>query len=225
MRTILVVDDDKYIRQLVMLHLKEEGFSVLLAEDGQKALDMLEATPCDMAVVDIMMPHIDGYELTEAIREYYDIPIILLTAKSQMRDKEKGFLSGTDDYLVKPFEPKELVYRIRALFRRYDKNAKDVITIGKTVISIKSYEVTVGEQAFILPLKEFELLFYLASHLNQVITREKIIERIWGYDFEGDERTVDVHIKRLRERFSNITDDFHIKTVRSVGYALEEAAS
>lgn len=225
MRKVLVVDDDKNIRNLVRLHLREEGFSVLLAEDGQKALDLLETTPCDMAVVDIMMPHVDGYELTEDIREYYDIPVILLTAKSQMRDKEKGFLSGTDDYLVKPFEPKELVYRIKALFRRYEKNAQDVITIGTTVISRKSYEVTVREQVFILPLKEFELLFYLASHLNQVITREVIIEQVWGYDFEGDERTVDVHIKRLRERFSKITDDFHIKTIRSVGYALEEASS
>lgn len=222
MSTILVVDDDHNIRNLVKLHLREEGFNVLLAEDGQEALNVLEREPCDMAVVDIMMPIVDGYELTKDIREYYDIPVILLTAKSQMKDKEKGFLSGTDDYLVKPFEPKELVYRIKALFRRYEKNADDVITIGSTVISKKTYEVKVGEQAFILPLKEFELLFYLASHQEQVIPREQIVENVWGYDFEGDERTVDVHIKRLRERFSSIAGDFHIKTIRSVGYALEE---
>src|SRR5699024_3699832 len=222
MSTILVVDDDQNIRNLVKLHLREGGFKVLLAEDGQEALNILESDPCDMAIVDIMMPFVDGYELTKDIREYYDIPVILLTAKGQMEDKEKGFLSGTDDYLVKPFEPKELVYRIKALFRRYEKNADDVITIGSTVISKKTYEVKIGEQAFILPLKEFEVLFYLASHQNQVIPREQIVEQIWGYDFEGDERTVDVHIKRLRERFSKVTDDFHIKTIRSVGYELEE---
>lgn|SRR5699024_2910273 len=224
MSTVLVVDDDENIRHLVSLHLREEGYTVLLAENGEEALDMLESTPCDMAVVDIMMPVIDGYELTKDIREYYDIPVILLTAKGQMKDKEKGFLSGTDDYMVKPFEPMELIYRIKALFRRYEKNSEDVITIGSTVISKKNYEVHIGHQAFILPLKEFEVLFYLASRKNQVIPREQIVEQIWGYDFEGDERTVDVHIKRLRERFSNVTDDFYIKTVRSVGYALEESS-
>src|SRR5699024_5213060 len=220
--TILIVDDDQHIRNLVSVYLKEEGFTVFEAKDGHEALGILENKPSDMAIVDIMIPIIDGYELTKDIRDFYDIPVILLTAKGQMEDKEKGFLSGTDDYMVKPFEPKELLYRIRVLFRLYEKNIEDVITLGKTVINRKNYVVEINDKSFLLPLKEFELLFLLASHPNQVFSRTQLIERIWGFDYEGDERTVDVHIKRLRERFSKITDDFHIKTVRSVGYALEE---
>lgn len=222
MSNILIVDDDPNIRNLVSIYLKEEGFTVFQAENGQEALKVLEKKLCDMAIVDIMMPVVDGYELTKDIREFYDIPVILLTAKSQIEDKEKGFLSGTDDYLVKPFDPRELLYRIKALFRRYEKNTDDVITLGLTVISKKNYEVRIGDQAFLLPLKEFELLFYLASHPDQVFSRRQLVEKIWGFDYEGDERTVDVHIMRLRERFSKITEDFHIKTIRGVGYALEE---
>ncbi|MDY0407675.1 response regulator transcription factor [Virgibacillus soli] len=221
MTTILVVDDDQNILNLVSVYLKDEGFNVLKAENGQEALNLLEKNPCDMAIVDVMMPVIDGYELTKDIRNFYDIPIILLTAKDQLKDKEKGFLSGTDDYLVKPFEPKELLYRIKALFRRYEKNTEDVITLGSTVINKKNYVVEIDDKSFLLPLKEFELLFYLASHPSQVFSRGHLIERIWGFDYDGDERTVDVHIKRLRERFTKITSDFHIKTIRSVGYALE----
>lgn len=222
MRNILIVDDDQHIRNLVKVYLSDEGFHVLEAENGLEALNVLEKTTCDLAVVDIMMPVADGYELTKDIREYYDIPVIMLTAKSQIEDKEKGFSSGTDDYLVKPFEPKELLFRVKALLRRYEKNSEVVIKLGTTIISKKSYEVQMGEQSFLLPLKEFELLFLLASHPGQVFSREHLIEKIWGVDYEGDERTVDVHIKRLRERFSNRTDDFRIKTVRGVGYSLEE---
>lgn len=222
MNAILVVDDDQTARDLVSLYLKEEGFTVFEAENGQEAMSLLEKNPCDMAIVDIMMPIVNGYELTKDIREFYDIPVILLTAKDQIEDKEKGFLSGTDDYLVKPFEPRELLFRIKALFRRYEKNSENIITLGSTVINRKSYEVKVGNQTFLLPLKEFELLYFLASHQNQAFTREQLIEKVWGYDYEGDERTVDVHIKRLRERFSKVTKDVQIKTIRGVGYALEE---
>lgn len=220
--SVLVVDDDENIRQLVSIHLKEEGFTVYEAENGQEALDELEQNPCDMAIVDIMMPVMDGYELTKVIREYYDIPIIMLTAKDQIEDKREGFLSGTDDYLVKPFEPEELIYRIQALFRRYERNIDDIITLGSTTINKKNYEVKVEEQSYLLPLKEFELLFFLASQPGQVFTRGQLVERIWGFDYEGDERTVDVHIKRLRGRFSKASNDFRIKTVRGIGYALEE---
>lgn len=219
---ILIADDDEHIRNLVEIHLKEEGFNVLQAENGEKALEVLASYPCDLAIVDIMMPVMDGYELTRDIRQYYDIPIILLTAKDQIEDKEKGFLSGTDDYLVKPFEPRELIFRIRTLFRLYDKNIDEVISLGKTRINRKTYDVSIGEESFLLPLKEFELLFLLASEPGRVFTRAQLIDRIWGYDYEGDERTVDVHIKRLRERFSKLTGDFKIATVRGVGYALEE---
>lgn len=222
LQTILVVDDDPNIRNLVAVYLKEEGYTVHQAVNGEEALSKLEKYACDMAIVDIMMPVIDGYELTKDIRNFYDIPIILLTAKGQIEDKEKGFLSGTDDYLVKPFESRELLFRIKALFRRYRMNTENIITLGTTVINKKSYEVKIGDQAFLLPLKEFELLFFLASHLNQVFSRQQLIERIWGFDYEGDKRTVDVHIKRLRDRFSKLSDDFHIKTIRGVGYSLEE---
>lgn len=223
--TILIVDDDEHIRKLVSVHLKEAGYDVETASDGEKALHILEKEPIDMAIVDIMMPIVDGYELTEDIRDFYDIPVILLTAKDQIEDKEKGFLSGTDDYLVKPFEPKELLFRMKALFRRYEKNTDDVIQFGQTVISKKNYEVTIGEASYILPLKEFELLFLLASYPDQVFSREQLVERIWGFDYEGDERTVDVHIKRLRKRFMNLSNDFEIKTVRGVGYAFEAKKS
>src|SRR5690625_2736316 len=222
MRTILVVDDDQNIRNLVSIYLKEENFTVLTVVDGEEALHILEKNHCDMAIVDIMMPVANGYELTKDIREYYDIPVILLTPKSQIEDKENGLLSGTDDYLMKPFEPTVLLYRIKALFRLYDKSTDDVITLGSTVISKKNYKVKIDDQSFLLPLKEFELLFFLASHPGQVFPREQLVEKIWGFDYEGDERTVDVHIKRLRKRFSTLTNDFYIKTVRGVGYALEE---
>lgn len=222
MISILVVDDDVNIRKLVSVYLEEEGFTVTEAENGSVALERLSETVFDMAIVDIMMPIVDGFELTKDIREYYDIPVILLTAKDQIEDKEKGFLLGADDYIVKPFEPRELLFRMRALFRRYDKNTNHLLTLGKTIINRKKFEVKVGNKDYMLPSKEFELLFLLASHPGQVFSREQIVERVWGYDYEGDERTVDVHIKRLRKRFSAITDDFFIKTVRNVGYLLEE---
>jgi DNA-binding response OmpR family regulator len=172
--------------------------------------------------VDVMMPFMDGYALTKEIRNNYDIPVVLLTAKNQIEDKEKGFQSGTDDYLVKPFEPKELLFRIKALLRRYDKQQdQSIIRLGNIVINKKSYEVQIGDRTILLPLKEFDLLYFLISNPMQVFSRDTLIEHIWGLDYEGDERTVDVHIKRLRERFSKLTDDFQIKTVRGVGYLLE----
>lgn len=224
MTTILIVDDDPNILKLVSVHLTEVGYKVFKAENGNEALEVLEKEKCDLAVVDVMMPYMDGYSLTKEIRELYDIPIILLTAKNQIEDKEQGFQSGTDDYLVKPFEPKELLFRIKALLRRYDKQPADsIITIGNTTLNKKSYEVHIGNRTILLPLKEFELLYFLMSQPKQVFTRDHLIEHIWGLDFEGDERTVDVHIKRLRERFSKLTDDFQIKTVRGIGYLLEAA--
>jgi DNA-binding response OmpR family regulator len=187
-----------------------------------EALEILKKQACNLAVVDVMMPYMDGYALTKEIRTQYDIPVILLTAKSEIEDKERGFQAGTDDYLVKPFEPKELIFRIKALLRRYDhQQDESMLRIGGTTINKKSYEVQIGKRTLLLPLKEFELLYYLVSNPKQVFSREHLIEQIWGLDYEGDARTVDVHIKRLRERFSNVTEDFQIKTVRGVGYFLE----
>ncbi|MEH7347065.1 response regulator transcription factor [Bacillus sp. JJ1532] len=221
MKTILVADDDQHVRYLVKELLMKEGFQVIEAADGAEALKRLHNQICELAIVDIMMPVMDGYKLTVEIRKHFDIPVVLLTAKSQIEDKEIGYLSGTDDYLVKPFEPKELIFRVNALLRRYGKAMESNIRIGSMLINKKSYEIEVNGKTFILPLKEFELMYYLASNLNQVFSRGQLIEQVWGMDYEGDERTVDVHIKRLRERFSNTSDDFSIKTIRGIGYSLE----
>ncbi|MBM7653060.1 response regulator transcription factor [Neobacillus cucumis] len=222
MTNILIVDDDVNILKLVDIHLSEQGYQVFQAKDGMEALGILKKATCDLAVVDVMMPFMDGYTLTKQIRTLYDIPVLLLTAKSEIEDKEQGYQAGTDDYLTKPFEPKELIFRIKALLRRYDHQLDEsILKIGKTAINKKSYEVQVGNRSLLLPLKEYELLSYLMSNPKQVFSREHLIEQIWGLDYEGDARTVDVHIKRLRERFNKLTDDFQIKTVRGVGYLLE----
>ncbi len=221
MNQILIVDDDKHIRQLVSKYLGEAGFLVKGASNGLMAIEELERSDYSLAVVDIMMPEMDGFELTRQIKQQYDIPVILLTAKSQLQDKEKGFTMGTDDYLVKPFELKELLFRIKALLRRYKQGAELVIKFNSVEINKASYELKISESTLLLPLKEFELLYFLASNKNRVFSREQLIEQVWGSQYDGSDRTVDVHIKRLRERFSKLTDDFIIKTVRGVGYVLE----
>lgn len=221
---ILVVDDDPHIRELLRFYFLQERYTVIEAADGEEASNLLETEQIHLAVVDVMMPKKNGWELCEEIRKYYDIPVILLTAKGEMEDKAKGFLSGTDDYVVKPFEPEELLFRVRALLRRYQMVSENVITMGNTVIDRNNYEVKVNEESFILPLKEFELLTQLASTPDRTYTRAQLLELVWGIDFEGDSRTIDVHIKRLRERFRNLTEDFQIITVRGLGYKLEVKA-
>jgi two-component system, OmpR family, response regulator len=221
MINILVADDDTHIRELLKHYLQSEGFVVFEASDGEEASDCITKEQIHLAVVDVMMPNKDGFQLCEEIRKYHDFPVILLTAKDQLSDKEKGFSVGTDDYLTKPFEPKELLFRIKALLRRYQMVNAEKIELNGTVIDRKSYEVTCNNKLLMLPMKEFELLSQLASFPGRIFSREELIQLIWGVDFEGDDRTVDVHIKRLRERFSNRTDDFSIKTVRGVGYKLE----
>lgn len=221
MLPILVVDDDAHIRELVKFHLHTEGYIVWEASNGREAISILEREKINLAIIDIMMPEVDGYQLCKKAREIYDIPIIMLTAKDQLIDKEKGFVMGTDDYVIKPFEPKEILFRVKALLRRYQVLNQDSIVIGQTTIDRKSYEVRCFGNTILLPYKEFELLSQLASYPNRVFMRAELIQLIWGEEFTGDERTIDVHIKRLRERFSNITQDFAIKTVRGVGYKLE----
>ncbi|MEO2076676.1 MAG: response regulator transcription factor [Bacillus sp. (in: firmicutes)] len=222
MRKILVVDDDRHILDLVSIHLTQAGYQVLKAENGIQALGILESELPDLAIVDVMMPGIDGIELTKTIRnDHVDIPVLLLTAKRELEDKEKGFLAGSDDYIVKPFEPKELLFRITAILRRYDKPADTKLQVGSLTINRKRFEVTAGTSTLLLPLKEFELLSLLASKPNQVYERAAIMEKIWGYDYEGDEQTLNTHIKRIRERLSKIASDVEITTVRGVGYKLE----
>lgn len=218
---ILIADDDPHIRELLGLYLRKEGYAIHEAEDGSAAARLLEQTPVHLAIVDVMMPLKNGWELCEEIRRYYDIPVILLTAKGEQRDKAKGFLSGTDDYIVKPFEPEELLFRVKALLRRYQMVSSDLITLRDTIIDRRSYEIKVNGEPLQLPLKEFELLAQLAAHPGQLFTREQLLRLVWGEDYNGDSRTIDVHIKRLRERFAGISKDLVITTVRGIGYKLE----
>src|SRR5690625_1938312 len=197
MITILTVDDDPHIRELLRLYIQKEGFRSIEAVDGQHALDILAKERIHLAIVDIMMPNVDGYELCEQIRKTYDIPVMMLTAKRELVDKEKAYLAGTDDYVIKPFEPKEVIFRIKALLRRFQMISEEVIFIGQTIIDRKSYEVTSHGKTIILPLKEFELLAQLASYPDRTYTREQLIELVWGRDFTGSDRTVDVHIKKI----------------------------
>lgn len=221
MSKILIVDDDKNILDLVRIHLMQAGYQVLKADNGVQALEVLETEIPDLAIVDVMMPGMNGYELTKHIRENIDIPVLLLTAKGELEDKEKGFLSGSDDYVVKPFEPKELLFRIAAILRRYDKPSETILRVGSVMINRKSFEVSAGKSTLLMPLKEFEVLALLATHPNQVFERADIMEKVWGYDYDGDEQTLNTHIKRIRERLAKFATDVEIVTIRGVGYKLE----
>jgi two-component system OmpR family response regulator len=221
LKKIIVADDDVHIRTLLRHVLTREGYHVLEAGDGREAVTLMQEQTVDLAVVDVMMPHMDGLELCSYIRETYDIPVILLTARQQLSDKEQGYLRGTDDYVTKPFEPEELLFRIKALFRRYSIASDDKIRLNSLVIDRKNYEISDGNEVFLLPVKEFELLAQLAQYPGRLFSRSELIERVWGADYEGDERTVDVHIKRLRQRFSDYQNDFTIRTVRGIGYKVD----
>ncbi|MDQ0874161.1 two-component system OmpR family response regulator [Paenibacillus sp. V4I3] len=222
MTRIMVVDDDADIRELIRVYLAGEGLTVMQASNGQEALSMLETTPADLVVLDVMMPLMDGWELCRELRaQYADLPLLMVTAKSESVHKVKGFQLGTDDYLVKPFDPVELVMRVKALLKRYRINASQTITLGNVIIDRTAFEVRLQDQRLALPLKEFELLYKLASYPAQIFTRTQLIEQIWGMDYEGDDRTVDVHVKRLRERFESLTEEFRITTIRGLGYRLE----
>lgn len=221
MKHLLITDDDAHNRALLSHYMAKEGYKVIEACDGADAMTKLRQYPVDLAILDVMMPKIDGLALCEYARQNYDIPIILLTARDQLQDKEQGYLSGTDDYITKPFEIPELLFRIKALFRRYSLVSSDKIRLNSVVIDRRSHEVMDGEDVLLLPLKEFELLTQLAQYPGRLFSRDELIRLVWGADYTGDERTVDVHIKRLRKRFANREDSFVIHTVRGVGYKLE----
>lgn len=220
MNHLLLADDDPSIRALVRYVMTREGFSVHEARDGAEAIKMMEHSQIDLAIIDVMMPHIDGFELCGHIRQNYDIPIIMLTAKDQLADKEQGYLSGTDDYVSKPFEPEELLFRVKALFRRYNRVSNDLIRLHRITIDRKNVEVSDGQSFFLLPRKEFALLAQLAQYPGRLFSRDELIRLVWGADFDGDDRTVDVHIKRLRQRFADYADDFSIQTIRGMGYKM-----
>ncbi|WP_455662208.1 response regulator transcription factor [Pradoshia sp.] len=218
---ILVVDDDRDILQLVSIHLKRERYTVYQASDAEAALALLENQDIDLAVVDVMMPGMNGFELTKILTQDLEIPVILLTAKGQLADKEKGFLAGSEDYLVKPFEPKELLFRIAVVLRRFERSMETIIEVSNMRIDRANYEISVDGQTFMLPMKEFELLSLLASKAGKVLSRAYLLEQAWGFDYEGNELTLNTHINRLRERLKRYGTAVEIQTIRGVGYKLE----
>jgi DNA-binding response OmpR family regulator len=222
MSKVLVVDDDPHIRELVRVLLEREGLDVFEAADGREALERLESTRADMVILDVMMPNLDGWELCRRLRQSGDLPLLMITAKGETSQKVKGFQLGTDDYLVKPFEPAEMVARVKALLKRYRIANSQTVQLGDLAMNRKTHELTIGGESLTVPLKEFELLFELASHAGRTLSRSQLIEGIWGYDFEGNERTLDVHINRLRDRFPEARHAFRIRTIRGLGYRMEE---
>lgn len=222
MPKILLVDDEAHIRELISLYLKDEGFDIVEKSNGADALDYAEKHAFDLAIIDIMMPKMDGWVLCKKLRELGDMPILMITAKGETQDRIHGFKLGTDDYLVKPFDPVELVLRVKALLKRYRISTSNIVKLGTISLDRSSYQVMYENgKTITLPMKEFELLYKLGSYAGQLFTRDHLIEQIWGIDYEGDERTVDVHIKRLRKRFAEFESAFRIVTIRGLGYRLE----
>lgn len=218
---ILIVDDDSHIRELQALFLKNEGFEIFEASNGVEALEIIETQVINLVILDIMMPEMDGWTLCQEIRRFdQEISLLMVTAKAEAPQKIKGFQLGTDDYLTKPFDPFELVMRVKALLKRAKINASQQLQIGELILDQQSYQVTKGSETIKVTVKEFELLFCLARNPGQIFTREQLINLIWGMDYEGDDRTVDVHIKRIREKFAADKTSFHIESVRSLGYKL-----
>ena len=224
MLKILLVDDDPNIRQLVNLYLQKEGFEVMMADRGDEALKMFKASPPNLILLDIMLPGMDGWQVCREVRKISNIPIIMLTAKDETFDKVLGLELGADDYISKPFDMKELVARIKAVSRRFqaaDAPEKELVFPGLT-ININQYRVMYMGKELEMPPKELELLYFLASHPGMVFTREQLLEQVWGYDYFGDSRTVDVHVKRLREKLTEGEKlGWQIKTVWGVGYKFE----
>ena len=218
MFNILVIEDNKNMRKLICATLKQNGYSTFEAEDGEVGLDVLDTTHIDLIICDIMMPNMDGYEFTQTLREgNCEIPIIIVTAKEQLEDKKKGFSIGADYYMVKPIDFEELILRIGAILRRSKIVNDHKITIGNTVLDYNSLSVTSNGECNTLPKKEFYLLFKLVSSPDTIFTRRQLLDEIWGMESMADERTVDVHIKRIRERYRD-SKDFEIVTVRGLGY-------
>lgn len=222
---ILVVDDDKNICELLRLYLVKEGYGVTIANDGTAALQEFDKLHPDLVLLDVMMPGIDGWEVCRKIRQNNQTPIIMLTAKGDTESKVMGLKTGADDYVTKPFEMKEVLARIEAVLRRTsgvaaEKKARRLV-FDKLIIDMDAFELTVDGKKVPTPPKEMELLYHLASTPNRVYTRNQLLDEVWGFDYFGDTRTVDVHIKRLREKLEGVSDQWDLKTVWSVGYKFE----
>ena len=220
---IMIVDDDANIGQLIELYLQKEGYTTEYYMDGLSSLEAFRRNPPNLVILDIMLPGMDGWEVCKNIRKISEIPIIMLTAKGETFDKVLGLELGADDYIVKPFDPKELMARVKAVLRRAKGAESDehIVSYPNLTINITDYTVIFKGQHIECPPKELELLYFLASNPNKVFTREQLLEQVWGYDFYGDSRTVDVHIKRLREKLKLDQGSWSIKTVWGVGYKFE----
>ena len=220
----LVVEDDTNIAELLRLYLEKDGFDVLIAGDGQKGIDLALSEKPDIMLLDIMLPGKSGWQVCREVRKISNIPIIMLTAKDETFDKVLGLELGADDYITKPFDPKELIARIKAVLRRTQTAVppEKEVAFPNLVINMSTYLVTYNGKSIEMPPKEIELLYFLASHPNKVFTRDQLLEQVWGFDYFGDSRTVDVHIKRIREKLPGCEEyGWHIKTIWSVGYKFE----
>lgn len=218
MFNILVVEDDQHTRKLISAVLKQEGFTSFAAVDGEDALQIMEKQQIDLVILDIMMPKMDGYELTKHLRSSdQKLPILMVSAKQLPEDKHRGFLAGTDDYMTKPLDIKEMVWRVKALLRRAQIANEHRLTIGEVVLDYDTLTVTRGDESHVLPKKEFYLLFKLLSYPNQIFTRLQLMDEIWGMESESSDTTVNVHINRLRRRFEHFPE-FELVTVRGLGY-------
>ena len=218
---ILVVDDDNNICELLRLYLEKEGYEVALAHNGGEAVKMFHELSPDLMILDIMLPVLDGWQVCREIRKSSEMPIIMLTAKGETFDKVLGFELGADDYIVKPFETKEVMARVKAVLRRSGAGTQtDIkeVRYDKLVINLTNYELQVDGKKIDTPPKELELIYHLASNPNRVFTRDQLLDEVWGFDYYGDSRTVDVHVKRLREKLEGVSDKWELKTVWSVGY-------
>lgn len=221
---IMVVDDDSNICELLRLYLEKEGFEAIIAPNGAKALEMFDTEKPDLMLLDVMMPQLDGWQVCREIRKKSACPIIMLTAKGEVFDKVLGLELGADDYVVKPFEAKEVIARVKAVLRRSgvqnQKKAKEVSYDG-LYINMENYELRVRGKQIDTPPKEMELIYHLASNPNRVYTRDQLLDEVWGFEYYGDSRTVDVHVKRLREKLDGVSDQWTLKTVWGVGYKFE----
>ena len=223
--SVLIVEDDKNIQSLLQMYLEKEGYAVTVADDGSQGLAKFRAIKPDLVLLDVMMPIMDGWTVCKMIRAEYQTPIIMLTAKSELDDKVAGLRYGADDYITKPFEMKEVLARIEAVLRRTDRNITEQkarrLVFDKLIIDMDAFELSVDGKKIDTPPKEMELLFYLASSPNRVYTRNQLLDEVWGFDYFGDSRTVDVHVKRLREKLEGISNSWSLKTVWGVGYKFE----
>ena len=223
--SVLIVEDDKNIAELLQLYLEKEGYAVSIAADGGQGLAKFRSENPDLVLLDVMMPVMDGWAVCKTIRSESQTPIIMLTAKSETDDKVTGLRSGADDYITKPFEMKEVLARIEAVLRRSDRSSTEaasrVLQFDKLTIDMDAFELTIDGKKTDIPPKEMELLFYLASSPNRVYTRNQLLDEVWGFDYFGDSRTVDVHVKRLREKLEGVSQQWSLKTVWGVGYKFE----